>query len=97
MPEAGGVLKPENLVMRTFTMKAVASGKFFRKALKSATPALMRTYYEIYPADREYLTVAEAKEADKDKAPTSDFIIPSAAAPLDPATLRMLEHAEVVE
>ena len=57
----------------------------------------MRTYYEIYPADREYLTVAEAKEADKDKAPTSDFIIPSAAAPLDPATLRMLEHAEVVE
>ncbi len=97
VPEAGGVLKPENLVMRTFTMKAVASGKFFRKALKSATPALMRTYYEIYPADREYLTVAEAKEADKDKAPTSDFIIPSAAAPLDPATLRMLEHAEVVE
>lgn len=94
VPEDGGVLKPENLVMRTFTMEALAGGKFFRKALKSSGPALMRTYYEIYPADREYLTVTEAKESDKDKTLTSDFIIPASAAPLDPATLRMLEHAE---
>lgn len=94
-PTPNGSLHPENLLMSTFAFEADGRGKFFRKALDSTSPVTMKSFIEIYPVDREYLTVTEAREADKDETAQTEFTVPAQAIPLDDATQRLAERARL--
>jgi len=95
--DESGIIRPEFLQMRTFSMSALGRGKFIRMALESKTPVEMHMYFEIYPVDREYLTMIEAKATDKEEAPAMDIVVPESALPLDEATVRLLELARMKE
>lgn len=89
-----GELRPEDLLMRTFTMEALGRGKVFKWAFGSKTPMRMRSYFEIYPVERTYLSVEEARECEKEVPTATEFVIPDYAMPLDAATLDMIEKAK---
>lgn len=93
VPPESGELRPEDMVMRTFSMEALARGKLFKKLLGCKSDMKMKAFFEIYPVDREYLTATEARAAEKEKPATPALEVPDNAAPLDEATLNMLEAA----
>lgn len=95
--DVSGSMRPENLLMSTLSIEAVGRGKLLRKALDSKSPVDIKVYTEIYPVDREYLTVAEAKECEKDKAATWPMTESSAAPSLDAATARLVEQAREIQ
>lgn len=91
-----GSTRPEELLMSTISMKAVGRGKFLRKALDSKTPVSVNCFFEVYPVDREYLTVLEAKASDSDSPAETEIMVPAHAMPLDAATERLLERASEI-
>lgn len=97
MREADGSRKPENLLMATFSMEALGRGKLLRKVFDSKSPVQIRTYMEIYPVDREYLTVTEARECEKDKTASWPMTVSPAAPALDAATARLVEQAREIQ
>lgn len=64
---------PESLALGSLSLEINAKGKFFKKAFKTDNPVLLRGYYEIYPVDRQYYTVDEAKAEIKEKPTLTDF------------------------
>lgn len=93
-PNDGYELRPEDMLMRTYTMEALGRGKWIKKLFQSKDPVRMRSYFEIYPVEYTYLFVDEAREL-KENPPVYDaFTIPDTAMPLDSATLEMIEKAE---
>lgn len=97
MREADGSKKPENLLMAIFSMEALGRGKMLRKAFDSKTPVQIKTYMEIYPVDREYLTVTEAKACEKDKTAGWPMTVPPTAPALDAATASLVEQAREIQ
>jgi hypothetical protein len=89
-----GVYQPKDLLETSFVMQADGRGKFFRKALKSDKPVVIRCMVEMYIVDRDYFTKEEAKATYKNKPTDVKFVIPSTAPPLNEATQRMVERAK---
>ena len=88
-----GVYQPKDLLETSFVMQADGRGKFFRKALKSDKPVVIRCMVEMYIVDRDYFTKEEAKAAYKNKPTDVKFEIPSTVPPLNEATRQMVERA----
>jgi len=91
--DENGAAGPESMQVRTFAMSALGRGKYMRRALDSKTPVDINIWFEIYPVEREYLTAADAKAADKAAAPATEIMVPAAAPAVDVATARLLESA----
>lgn len=89
-----GELRPEDLLMRTFTMEATGRGKWIKKSFGSKNPVRMRCFFEIYPVELTYLSVDEAREIEDKPDKPKDFTVPDIAMPLDAATLDMIEKAK---
>lgn len=94
--DAHGSQHPANFLMSTLSMEALGRGKLLRKAFDSKSPVTIKTYLEIYPVDREFLTVAEAKACEKDKTATTPMTVPSAAPALDSATAALVNRAREI-
>ena len=88
-----GVYQPKDLLEFSIVMQADGRGKFFRKALKSDKPVVIRCMVEMYIVDRDYLSKEEAKAAYKNKPTDVKFVIPSTVPPLNEVTRRMVERA----
>lgn len=83
-----------DVISGTFSLKAIAKGKWFKKAFETDSPVEVYTYYEIYPVDIEHLTAAEAKEM-LDTEPSGVRMQRSPLAPpLSPSCRRMVDYLD---
>ena len=88
-----GVYMSKDLIEAGFVMEADGKGKFFRKALKSDAPVVIRSMIELYIVDRDYLSKEEAKSECKNRPSDVKFVIPANVPPLDAATRQLVERA----
>lgn len=91
-----GKYAPDDLLMYSVSIDIVGRGKVFRKMAGSKSAVTMKSYFEIFPVSREYLTVEEAREVEASPSVGMEFVVPEIAPPLDEATLRMIERAEAM-
>lgn len=88
--DTSGVHRPETLLANTFTLEAIARGKWMKKMLNSEEPVSIKWYYEIYPTGVEYLSVEEW-QAEKQNSEPVELTVPASAPPLSPTVLRNIE------
>lgn len=81
-----------DVISGTFSLKAIAKGKWFKKAFETDSPVEVYTYYEIYPVDVEHLTAEEAKEMLDTKPSGVRMQRSPLAPPLSPACQRMVDY-----
>lgn len=92
-------LLPQDISNFSINFAANASGRLIRKKLKTDGTASVRAYYEVYVVDREYLTVAGAKELIKNRPDSRSVPIvrPDGVPKLDAATLKLIQDAKKTE
>lgn len=90
----GTDISPEEITMATFDIEALCRGKLYRWVSGSDEPFKIRSYYELYVTDKEYLTPDDAKEW-KEHPETKGITVftPDGIPELEPAIVRLIERA----
>lgn len=87
-----GVYEPKDLNEAVLVMDAAGKGRVFRKLFKTDQTVSIRIMVELYVTDREYLSIEEAKEEQKNPPTTIPFVVPTSAPPLNAFTLQMVKQ-----
>lgn len=91
----GSDISPAEISMATFDIEALCRGKLYRWVSGSDEPFNIRSYYEFYVTDKEYLTPDDAKDW-KEHPETKGItvIVPDGVPELEPAIVRLIERVD---
>ena len=92
LPSNNGAYKAEDLICTSMAMDAIARGKFFKKSAKSDENLDVKMLFELYIADREFISADEAKAQCKERPNNVTFTIPKSAPKLDAKILSLIKR-----
>jgi len=75
----------------SYAIGACGRGKWFKKAFKTDKPVGISIFIEIYPVERELISVEESKKLKKGD-PEVEWEIPATVPPLDPAIKKLVDR-----
>lgn len=87
-----GIYKPNDLISFSFSLQALARGKIWKKAFDAKSPIEIHSYFEIYPVEKEFLTLEEAKELSDNRPAKPQIKVPENVAPLNTATQELIRR-----
>ncbi|MDE6381782.1 MAG: hypothetical protein K2L57_02830, partial [Muribaculaceae bacterium] len=89
----GSDVSPAEITMATFDIEALCRGKLYKWVSGSDEPFNIRSYYEFYVTDKEYLTPDDAKDW-KEHPETKGITVtvPDGVPELEPAIVRLIER-----
>lgn len=96
---AGDWLMPQNLDAMTATIESNGRGRDFYKLNRQPVDYYVRTYAEMYVADREYISLREARKIERNPFSESELLrlMPSDMTDLDPEILSLIARVNAID
>ncbi len=95
----GNSVTPHDLDALTATIESNGRGRDLYRFGRGSVPYYVRTYAEMYVADREYISVADAREIERNPFSESELLrlTPAELTPLDPRIQSLIARVNAID
>ncbi|MCM1004841.1 MAG: hypothetical protein NC402_00930 [Prevotella sp.] len=94
-----GIIRGGDLQSMSFNIESTGRGRSIFQVFKKDEPYFVSTYAELYITDKEYLTVKQAREQEKNppEAAEVNILAPAAAPALQPQIQELIARVEAID